>query len=336
MSDEIQATETTETESTVPEQTGTQPSEQIVGREDFAKAPFLRKSQASREQEPSEKKTDEETLDTPVKAEPVEGEKETEAPTEESPAVFKLPDGREVTPEQIAEWEKGFMMQKDYTIKTQKLAEERRQLQKEAENAKAYREQADKALELWQAFERDPIGTINQLQQYYESNGIVEPKDAEVLAREDRIRQLETEIRIREQQAREQAEQQAHEWLVAQLDALSQKHGDAFDGEKVMRFMLDNNILDPEKAFKVMTHDDSVASLQQQMDALKAEMDAKLKAAKDEAIAEYVKQKTAKGEAPLPVGASSGGGSPIIQINQPKSFQDARRAALARLSGASG
>jgi len=308
----------------------------FIQREDFANAPFLRKQQVNREQETGEKKIDEGTLDTPVKTEPAEGEKSLETPLGEVPTAFKLADGREVTPEQIAEWEKGYMMQADYSRKTQKLAEERRQLQKETENAKDYREQADKALGLWQSFERDPIGTINQLQQYYENNGIVEPKDTEVLAREDRIRQLETEINTREQQSREQAEQQAHNWLVTQLGTLSQKHGEAFNGEKVMQFMLDNNILDPEKAYKVMTHDDSVASLQKQMDALKTEMDTKLKAAKGEAIAEYVKTKTAKSEAPLPVGASSGGGSPIIQINQPKSFQDARKSALARLSGASG
>lgn len=315
-----------------------------VSREDFNVAPFLRKFK----QEPNEPPK---TASSPEEK-PPEGipevktdEKPPEPPPETPPeqklpesTVIKLPDGREVTPEQIVEWEKGNMMQSDYTVKTQKLAEERRQLQAELDGFKTYAEQANQALALWQAIERDPIGTLVQLQAHYANQGVLEPKDPEVLAREDRLRQLDNEIGTREQQSKQKAEQDAYNWLNNQFDTLSKQHSD-FDADKVAQFMLDNNIHDPEKAYKVMTHDDKMSGsqkqindLQAQMDALKAETETKLKAAKDEAVAEYIKVKMTN-NTPPPVGANSGTGSPPVQINRPKTMLDAKRAAIARLAG---
>lgn len=333
-SSEVTATGT-EVPAVVPEQNNAS-TEQSIQREDFVNAPFLRKLQTSRQEEPGgnkagETQTAETKLDNPEQTAPAGEEEQLETPAE-TPTVVKLADGREVTPEQIANWEKGFMLQSDYTKKTQSLAEERRQLQKEIDSLTSYKEQADPALQLWQAIERDPIGTLQHLQQHYETQGVLEPKDPEILAREDHIRQLENDIRVREQRAKESMEQEALNRVNSQLDALATKHGDKFDREKTIQYMIDNRIPDPEKAHKAMTYDDGVSGLQAQMDVLRAEMDAKLKAAREEAVGEYIKTKTAKNDAPPPVGASSGGGSPPVQINAPKSFQDSRRAALARLA----
>jgi hypothetical protein len=75
-------------------------------------------------------------------------------------------------------------------------------------------------------------------------------------------------------------------------------------------------------------HDDKVSNLQKQID----ELSKQLKDAKSSAVNEYVEKKQAKSKQPLPVGGTATG-APPVQINPPKTFQDARKAAIARLAG---
>lgn len=222
------------------------------------------------------------------------------------------------------------------TKKTQALAEEKRQLEREREEFKSFTEQADPALKLWQAMDRDPIGTLQYLQQFYIEKGLTDPKDPDTLAMEDRIRQLEAEKQARERDEKDRETKGFIDKINSQLNSLEEKHGENFNREAVVKYMVENDIRDAVKAYKAMTHDDAVTSLQKQIAAMKADTEAKLKAARDEAINEYVKSKATKADTPPPVGAGRGNNAPPVQINPPKSFRDARKAALSRFSGASG
>lgn len=315
------------------------PAPDSLVREDFLQAPMLRQSKKELVEEPKPPVIPEAVPPegTPkLETEPKEPEAKPEDKLPET--TVKLPDGKEATLEQIAEWEKGYMMQADYTKKTQQLAEEKRQFQTELDGLKSTTEQAQPALELWQAFERDPIKTLEELQAHFASQGIFEAKDPNVLAAEDQLRAINQQIQTQQQQATQQTEQQAYNWLTSQLDTLSQQHAD-FDRDTVTQYMMDNNVLDPDKAYKLMTHDSTVessqkqmADLQAQIDAIKADTDAKVKAAKEESVKEYIKTKMVANNAPLPVGGS-GGGTPPVQINRPIAWQDARKAALSRMAG---
>ena len=233
----------------------------------------------------------------------------------ETPQTYKLPDGRELTVEQIIELEKGHMMQSDYTKKTQALAEERRILD---EQKKQY---AD-AIKLRQDYDRDPIGTALRLQEEAEAKGFFEPKDPAELAAEDRQRELEAK-EYELQQKEYQIEQEAvYRDLENRVLALEKTYGEEFDRAKVIQFMIDEKIYSPETAWKAIRADLLEEKTQKHADELKA--------AKESAVNEYIKAKTTKKNAPLPVGAGSSTGSPPIQMNRPKTFEDARRAALAR------
>ncbi len=236
----------------------------------------------------------------------------------EAPQVFKVGD-KEYTAEQIAEMEKGFMMQKDYTVKTQSLAEERRQLE-------AQKADYDKALKLAQDIERDPIGTLQKLQEQYEEKGIYEPKDPEQLALEDRRRELEAKEREIQEKEQNLEQQQVYKDLETRINTLEKEYEGEFERDKVIQFMVDNKIYSPETAWKAIRHDLVEAKSQKEVDRLKAE----LKEAKKSAVNEYVKAKTTKKGAPLPVGAGTNTGSPPIAVKKPKTFDDARKAAMSR------
>ena len=226
----------------------------------------------------------------------------------ETPQVYKLPDGRELTAEQIIELEKGHMMQADYSRKTQALAEQRRALEAE-------KEKAAKAFKLMQDYERDPVGTAQRLQEEAEERGFYEPKDPDTLALEDRQRELEAkelEIQQKEQQLEQQ---QVYKDLENRVLKLEEKHGAEFDRQKVIQFMIDEKIYSPEVAWNAIRAD---------------QLEAQLKKAKEEAVNEYVKAKTTKKAAPLPVGAGGSTGSPPVQVTKPKTLEDAKRAAMAR------
>lgn len=233
--------------------------------------------------------------------------------------AIKLPDGREYTIEQILEMEKGHMMQSDYTRKTQALAEDRRKLEEQ-------RLVNERAFKLLQDYERDPVGTAIRLQEEAEAKGIFEPKDPEVLALEERqlaLEKKELEIQRKEQEMQQQA---VYKDLENRVVALETKHGNEFDRQKVIQFMIDEKIYSPEVAWNAIRAEQLEARTQKQVDELKNQ----LKKSKEEAVNEYIKAKTSKQNAPLPVGAGGSTGSPPIQVNRPRTLDDAKRAALAR------
>lgn len=250
----------------------------------------------------------------------------------DEPMKIKMPDGKEVTLDQVAEWEKGYMLQADYTRKTQALAEERRKL--EQERAAFDPATTQNALQLWEDMTRDPIGTLDKLREYFEQQGIYEAKDPAILAQEDRIRQLEQEKMRLEMEQQRQMQEAAYQQLESQLANLEAKYGKDFDRVAVLKFMEEkfneNKVVyDPETAFKAMHHDIVVSNLQKQIDEMKAEM----KKVKEEAVNEYLKTKTAKTkkENPPPVGAvGSSNSGPVVRINPPKTLEEAKKAALAR------
>ncbi len=255
-----------------------------------------------------------------------------EAPSEEvptEPVKFKLTDEEEATLEQVLEWKQGHMMQSDYTKKTQALAEERRQL--EAERAKFDPEITENAVNLWKQLELDPIGYLDKLREYYESQGIYEPKDQATLQLEQERRALEAEKQQLQQEKQQRLQQDNYAKLEAQLTKLAETYGKDFDRTATIQFMLNNNIADAEKAYKAMNHDNLTTNLQKQID----ELNKKLKTVKAEAVNDYVKTKTTKSAAPPPVGASNSG-APPVQTSMPKTFDDAKRAALARMSNLTG
>jgi len=304
-------------------------------RDEFkASSSFLKQFEASQEtgteQKPVVDETvpEESTADNPAPPDDTTPEeKKEEEPTEPTPQAVKLPDGRELTVEQIAELEKGAMMQADYTKKTQTLAEERRAFQQEQEQFKPYKEQADKALELYKAFERDPIGTIQQLTEYYDKQGIYEPKTPEQLAIEDRQKALDAKEQTINQKSQTLEQQEVSTKFNQYMDSIADKYkGEGFDKEKVAQYMMQNNIYNAETAFKAMNHDPKVESLQKQID----DLNKKLESAKADSVNEYVKTKTVKSGSPLPLGASGSSGAPPVQVNKPATMRDAKLSALSR------
>ena len=254
---------------------------------------------------------------TKAKAEPAPGT--VPAQEAEAPQVYKLPDGRELTAEQIIEFEKGHMMQADYSRKTQALAEQRRALEAE-------KEKAAKAFKLMQDYERDPVGTAQRLQEEAEAKGFYEPLDPETLKLEDKKRELEAKELEIEQKEQEYQQQQVYRDLESRVIKLEEKNGPEFDRQKVIQFMIDEKISSPEVAWNAIRADQLEVNSQKQIDGLKAQ----IKKAKEEAVNEYIKAKTTKRGAPLPVGAGSNTGSPPVQVNKPKTFDDAKKAAMAR------
>lgn len=290
-------------------------------REDVRKmSSFLRDFQRQAEPDTSQQEPGAEP-DNPTEGEPKpqETEPEPSQKPEETPQVIKLPDGREFTPEQILEMEKGHMMQSDYTKKTQALAEERKQLDEQ-------RTAIEKAIKFQQDYERDPIGTAIKLQEEAEKNGIFEPKDPETLALEDRQRELQMKEADLQRKEAEMQQQTVFKDLESRVLALESKHGKDFNRQEVIQFMIDQKIFSPEIAWDAIRAGQVEAKSQKEIDELKA----RLKKAEEEAVNKYIKSKTVKKDAPLPVGAGGSTGSPPVQVNRPRTLEDAKKAALAR------
>lgn len=328
-------------------------NDQGVTREDFAgKSKFLKNFQASRKQESTsngqqgsapaavvDPKTAVENKPAPVDnlaGKAPEGEKKGEpTPAEGSAAAaaaaankITLPDGREMTLEQITEWEKGYLRQADYTKKTQALAEERKKLAEMAPKFDA--EQAKKALELQTKIERDPVGVLSQMLEEYAEKGIVEPKDEKTLEIEDQMRALEAENNTLKAKDKEKERQAIYTQIETQLNGLAEeakKNGEVFDADAVLQFMIDNNFYDPVRAHKALSYD----ALQEKAKKQADEFAEKIKVAKEEGINEYVKSKAAKKDTPPPVGSTTGA-APVVEVRKPGSFKEARKSAMARLS----
>lgn len=136
------------------------------------------KSATTTPEEPEEKREEaaEASAPEPEAAEPEASEPDDEEATTEaeSEPVYRLPDGREVTAKQLAEWEKGNLRQADYTRKTQELAEIRKAAEarqaEAAQRAQAFEQQLEYAITVAEAYlpprpdpsllETDPIGFL--------------------------------------------------------------------------------------------------------------------------------------------------------------------------------
>lgn len=247
---------------------------------------------------------------------------------EEGPVKFKLSDTEEATLEEIQEWRKGHMMQADYTKKTQVLADERRQF--DQERTKFDPSLVEQAVNLWRQMEVDPIGSLDKLREYYETQGIYEPKDEATLKLEMERRDLEAEKQKLEQEKQQRLQQEAYNSIDAQLTKAAETYGEDFDRAKMIQFMIDNKTVDVDYAAKALNHDAITGRLQKQID----ELNKKIGTVKTEAVNEYVKTKTTKSASPPPVGASTTG-APPVQLNVPKTFEDSKKAALARLQNMS-
>lgn len=300
-------TQTTEAQTTTPV-TPVTPVTQDLTRDDYlARSKYLKQNRPI----PTETPID---GTTPVETDAVKPQETPTTPTAAIPEKVKLPDGTEVPFEELT---KGYMMQADYTKKTQALSVERQKLQAEQEAHKTQKEQADKALGLWTAIERDPIGTLNKLYAHYDEQGIQEPKDPAELAMEDKRRELEAREQALASKQQQTEQEETLRQIGSQMEALAAKYK-GFDAEKVIAYAIENNIPDPEKAFKAMDYENRIAELEQ---------------AKKTGVIEYVKSKTVKaGEAP-PIGTSVTGGAPPVQINAPSDWRSSKLAALARLTG---
>jgi len=276
---------------------------------------FLRDFQGAVSEEESADSADNPLDET--EAAPIEEQTHSANP-DDSPRLFKLPDGREVTAEQILELEKGYMMQSDYTRKTQALADARRQLEEE-------RAANEKAFKLQQDYEDDPMGTALRLQEQAEAKGIFEAKSPEALALEVKQRELakrESEIQRKEEEARQEA---VYREMESRILALEAKYGKDFDRDYLIRFMTEQQVYSPEVAWNAIRASIIEAKRETEVEALKQQ----LKNAKEVAISEYVKTKTTKQPSSLPVGAGATG-SPPVQVNRPKTLDDAMKAAMAR------
>lgn len=298
------------------------PDNQGVSRDDFKIAPMLRNQQTIPAEEP-DAITEEGAPDNLEAEEPEEPGQQ-----EQTPPKVKLPDGREVDLEDLI---KGHMLHADYTKKTQALAEERRKMEEQFAPFVQRGEDHAKALALWDQMGRDPIGVLNKLQEHYAEAGIYDAKDPEQLALEDEKRAIEQEKLQLQKEKYDQQVITELDKLDKQFKALADKHGDEFNQAEVAQFMLDNKLTDPEKAFEAVAGPRLRDSLQKQID----ELQAKMKNVGNSAVNDYVKGKTNRAATPPPVGAA-GGGAPPVTIARPKTFQDARKAAIARFASEGG
>ena len=286
-------------------------------REDVRRmSPFLRDFQEKHQQaETVDENNNKETEEEPGTVPALEPETELES----GPQVFILPDGRELTVEQVLELEKGAMMQADYTRKTQALAEERRILE-------LHRQENERAFQLLRNIERDPIGALQKLQEEYEAKGVYEPKNPETLAVEDRVRELEFKERELEAKKQEIEQQVVFRDLDNRMANLEREYGREFDRRTVAQFMIDEKIYSPEIAYDAIRAREIETASKKQIEELKAQ----LENAKKEAVNEYIKTRITKKPASLPIGAGNTTGSPPVLVKSPRTLDDAKRAALAR------
>ena len=161
------------------------------------------------------------------------------------------------------EVEKSFLMQRDYTRKTQELAEQRKEL-----------ETAEKLVRMLEA---DPTKTLKLLQEAYEvdfAGGETEGDDEFVDPEEQRWNEVQ-EFMARQQQAQLEAE------IDAEFSQVAQKYGIENTPERqleLIEFAANNNLPSLEYAHILMSHSSDAA--QQQAEAAKAAADQAAQAAR--------------------------------------------------------
>lgn len=122
----------------------------------------------------------------------------------------------------------GFMMQSDYTQKTQQLAAERARL------AQAER--------LMYAFEQDPQSTLQALSQAFGDGDDTDIEDID--PEEIRLRNVESFME-------EQRQRELDNFITSQVQGLKAQHGE-FDENELFGFMVQSGIKDFETAFGAM------------------------------------------------------------------------------------
>jgi hypothetical protein len=132
----------------------------------------------------------------------------------------------------LAEAVNGFMMQSDYTRKSQELAESRRK--------------AAQAEAIWDAIQRDPTNTIGLLAEEFGVNFGTRSNDMDDLD-DDGALIAPLEAKIRQLEQREQRRE-----LDRQLANLRDRYGD-FDEDDLLSFAMKEGIQSVEAAYKAMT-----------------------------------------------------------------------------------
>lgn len=183
-----------------------------------------------------------------------EAEQVVEAPP--APTTYTVKVGDEDRAVTLEDLQKGYMLQADYTRKTQAVAAQQKQL------ARA------EALQI--ALDRDPVGTLKALADAYKVQ--TESSDDEYATPEEqRIRQLET-WKAQQEQAATQAQ------IDRDLASLHRQYGE-FDEDQVFVYALSNN-LDLVSAYKAMTYDDLRTQAQEAKAAQAAKVEAETLEAK--------------------------------------------------------
>jgi hypothetical protein len=138
----------------------------------------------------------------------------------------------------LAEAIAGYQRQADYTRKTQELSEQRKQIQF--------------AAALQEALDKDPVTTLQQLQEIYgvaQSDAISDDWDWEIEEPETaKYRQLEARIAAFE-------EEKAMQELQRTIDSLEKRYGDAFQADEVVARALAEGTTDLEATFKKIAFD---------------------------------------------------------------------------------
>lgn len=129
----------------------------------------------------------------------------------------------------------GYQRQADYTRKTQELSEQRRQVQY--------------AMALQDALQKDPVGTLQLLQQQV---GLVAPQVQEDDIWADPVDQ---QFKSLEQRIAAFEQEKAMEELTRTIDSLQSKYGDAFDADEVVAKALTIGSTDLEAVFKQIAFD---------------------------------------------------------------------------------
>ena len=221
---------------------------------------------------------------------------------------------------------KGNMLQADYTRKTQELAEERKKFQQELDLFNQYKDlPVQDALSLWDSLAMDPIGTIRFLEEHYVEQGLTEPKDPEVLKIEKALLEEQQRNKILESQLQENTKVGNRVEFDQYMASLSAKYkDDGFDAEEVLKFCMEHEIPNPEIAFKAIQHERLVIKNQE----LTKQLEEKGKTA----VSEYVKEKATEVSSFIPP-VGTGNTSSGITVSKPKTFAEAKKAALARNFG---
>lgn len=304
--------------------TGTQDDDfQQARKEMLENNSFLKEVQTTTDSDNKEGNT-KNTLTEPPEGTGAEPQKENQLAQEGAEPKITLPDGRELTVAEILEWEQGNLRQADYSRKTQELANRRREFD-EMVNSLGGQEEAQKAVNLYQALLIDPVGTLNYLFEQAEQAGFTEPLSAEEIQRSVELESLRREKAEREQQDAIDFESRAFAQLEQYMRALDEQYKEyGFNQQDVLAFCKANNLTDPALAYKAMAAD----VLQQRL----LEHQNQIETAKNQAVQEYINKRVTKTQSYTPPLGTTNTGATGLEENKITTFEEARKAAMEYLN----